>query len=129
MNPVDVVTPENIHRDVEGVLLDGRMARVQLIISTIPLCTGAILPEPIGMEVIGMGRLRWCRSLIAPDVVGHQPGMYLDSRRSVMGSLNQICERIESGGDIRRDGLQTIAVVGVSALTDLHEERIAVCRS
>ena len=124
---VDVVAPEEVHGDVERVLLDGGVAWVEGVVGAVPLDPVVALGEPVGVGAVGMGRLGGQGRLGVPDIEGDDPCVDLERFRAGAGFGDEVGERVEGGGgNVGGAGFEAVAVVGVAAFSDLDEEGVAV---
>lgn len=127
MEPVDVVALEEVHGDVEGVLLDGWVAWVEGVVGAVPLDAVVALGEPVGVGAVGVGGLGRERRLGVPDIEGDDPCVDLERFRAGAGFGDEVGERVEGGGgNVGGAGFEAVAVVGVAAFSDLDEEGVAV---
>ena len=137
MEAVNVVLADDLERDIGRVTGGIGMAGIDEVAAR---PGGAVLAprEPVfsagGVEAVlveGVAGIGGGAVLGAPDGGGDDPGMHVDSQlvwTGVVGTLDEVGERIEAGGEVWIFGarLQAAGVEGIAAPADLDDQGVDV---
>lgn len=125
---VHIVVGEDVHADIEGVLLDFRVAGIKRVFTANQEIAVDILEQPIRVQidhVVGLRRQR-VGSVALPYVVGHHPGVDFKVRAGlrVVGLGHQVSQGVVAGADRGAEGFIMRIVEGVAPAADLGHDGV-----